>query len=74
MIKYRFDPPARILKYGWYVAVKGSDLFYLHRDGEVREGTARCGDVDGEYSGYFTTKRDASLAIMRRMDQQEFNE
>jgi hypothetical protein len=74
MIKYRFDPPAQLLKYGWYVAVKGSDLLYLHRDGEVRKGTTRSGDVDGERSGYFTTKRDASLAIMRRMDQQEFNE
>jgi hypothetical protein len=74
MIKYQFDPPAQLLNYGWYVAVKGSDLFYLHQDGEVRKGTARSGDVDGERSGYFATKRDASLAIMRRMDRQEFSE
>lgn len=74
MIRYRFDPPARMLKYGWYVSVKGSDLYYLHADGEVRKGTTRSGDVDGERSGYFPTKREASLAIMRYMDKQEFSE
>ena len=72
MIKYQFNPPRQYVGYGWFVSVKGSDLYYLHQDGEVRNSTIRSGDVDGERSGYFPTKRDASLAIVRRMDQQEF--
>jgi hypothetical protein len=70
-MSYQFNPPRQYCNHGWFVSVKNASFLYLHSDGVVRHSTEQ---HNGQRSGYFPTKRDASLAIVRYMDQQEFSE
>jgi hypothetical protein len=44
----------------WYVVVGNTGMYYLHKDGIVRNST---NDGTGSYGGYFDTEAEANAAI-----------
>ena len=71
MTTYVLDHPAQNNHYGWFVAVKGDPLRYLHDDLRVKNST----DDDARSSGYFQTRSEAYIAIAKfLLERQEADE
>jgi hypothetical protein len=50
----------------WYVPVEAVG-FYLHRDGEVRQGVRH----NGQITGYFSNQADADAAVVQMLAKRE---